>query len=139
MDIKTLSTIIGHVSSATTLNVYAHVTDDMRKSAAVKIDQGIAGAEPQAAPETMRRKPVRTSFHAKKGKYRKPGTGCISQINDHLWEGRYSPKVNGKRVTRNVYAHSEAECEKLLAKMIATMKAEITAEKERLQNETKES
>jgi len=47
MDIKTFSTIIGHVSSATTLNVYAHVTDDMRKSAAVKIDQGIAGVELQ--------------------------------------------------------------------------------------------
>ncbi len=38
MDVKTLSTIIGHVSSATTLNVYAHVTDDMKKEAAVKID-----------------------------------------------------------------------------------------------------
>ena len=34
MDIKTLSAIIGHVSSATTLNVYAHVTDEMRQKAA---------------------------------------------------------------------------------------------------------
>ena len=42
MDIKTLSTIIGHVSSSTTLNVYAHVTDEMRRTAAVKIDQGIS-------------------------------------------------------------------------------------------------
>lgn len=42
MDIKTLSTILGHVSSATTLNVYAHVTDEMRQTAAAKIDQGIA-------------------------------------------------------------------------------------------------
>ena len=41
MDVKTLSTIIGHVSSSTTLNVYAHVTDEMRRTAAVKIDQGI--------------------------------------------------------------------------------------------------
>ena len=31
MDIKTLSTILGHVSSATTLNTYSHVTDEMRK------------------------------------------------------------------------------------------------------------
>ncbi len=38
MDIKTLSAVIGHVSSATTLNVYAHVTDEMRQSAAAKID-----------------------------------------------------------------------------------------------------
>ena len=40
MDIKTLSTIIGHVSSTTTLNTYTHVTDAMRQSAADKIDQG---------------------------------------------------------------------------------------------------
>ena len=45
MDVKTLSAIIGHVSSTTTLNVYAHITDEMRQSAAAKIDHGIAGAE----------------------------------------------------------------------------------------------
>ena len=48
MDVKTLSTIIGHVSSSTTLNVYAHVTDEMRRTAAVKIDQGIGKADSQA-------------------------------------------------------------------------------------------
>ena len=37
MDIKTLSVIIGHVSSATTLNVYTHVTDEMRQKAADQI------------------------------------------------------------------------------------------------------
>ena len=40
MDVKTLSTIIGHVSSSTTLNVYAHVTDEMRRTAAAKIAAG---------------------------------------------------------------------------------------------------
>ena len=123
MDVKTLSAIIGHVSSATTLNVYAHVTDGMRQSAAAKIDFAIAKAEPR--PDTMvREKPVRTSFQAVKGKYRKPGTGCISRIRDQLWEGRYSPKVNGKRMTRNVYAHSEEECEEKLARLITEMKEE---------------
>ena len=124
MDIKTLSAVIGHVSSATTLNVYAHVTDEMRQSAAAKIDRAIAKAEPQ--PETAAlKKPTRTSFQAVKGKYRKPGTGCITQINDHLWEGRYSPKVNGKRIARNIYATTEAECEEKLAMLIAQMKEEI--------------
>ena len=126
MDIKTLSAIIGHVSSATTLNVYAHVTDEMRQSAAAKIDRAIAGAESQpknAAPK----KPARTTFQAVKGKYRKPGTGCVSQIGDQLWEGRYSPKVNGKRMARNVYAHSEEECEEKLAQLIAGMKEELAA------------
>lgn len=44
MDIKTLSTIIGHVFTATTLNVYAHVTDGMKEQVA-RIDQGIGEAE----------------------------------------------------------------------------------------------
>lgn len=82
-------------------------------------------------------KTIRTTFQARKGKYRKPGMGCISQINDHLWESGYSSRVNGKRVTRNVYAHSGAECEERLAKMTAEMKAEITAEQERLKDEAK--
>ena len=126
MDVKTLSAIIGHVSSATTLNVYAHVTNGMRQSAAAKIDRAIAKAEsePDAA---VKEKPARTTFQAVKGKYRKPGTGCVSQINDQLWEGRYSPKVNGKRMARDVYAHSEEECEEKLAKLIAEMKEEIAA------------
>ena len=51
MDVKTLSTIIGHVSSATTLNTYTHVTDEMRQKAAVNIDRGIAKAEVQPEPE----------------------------------------------------------------------------------------
>lgn len=129
MDIKTLSAIIGHVSSATTLNVYAHVTDEMRQSAAAKIDQAIAGAGSQpkkAAPK----KPARTTFQAVKGKYRKPGTGCVSQISDQLWEGRYSPKVNGKRMARNVYAHSEEKLARLIAEMkeeLATLRAQARA------------
>ena len=129
MDVKTLSTVIGHVSSATTLNVYAHVTDEMRQKAADKIDRAITGREP---PQGKAPKPPgRTAFQPVKGKYRKPGTGCISQINDHLWEGRYSPKVNGRRMARNVYAKTEAECEEKLAELIREMKAEIAAGKER--------
>lgn len=129
MDVKTLSTVIGHVSSATTLNVYAHVTDEMRQKAADNIDRAITGTEPPQEKEL--KPPGRTAFQPVKGKYRKPGTGCISQINDHLWEGRYSPKVNGRRMARNVYAKTEAECEEKLAELIREMKAEIAAGKER--------
>ena len=140
MDIKTLSTIIGHVSSSTTLNVYAHVTDEMRRTAAVKIDQGIGVAEPQAEAVTAPQKPAPSTFQAHKGQRRKPGTGCISQINDHLWEGRYSPIwPDGKKHARNVYAHSKEECEMLLAEMILEMKAEIAAEKERIKATPKAS
>lgn len=66
MDIKTLSTILGHVSSATTLNTYSHVTDEMRKTAAVKIDQGIARAEPKIQEETTPRERTMTTFQARK-------------------------------------------------------------------------
>ena len=73
-------------------------------------------------------------FEPYKGKIRKPGTGCVSQINENLWEGRYSPKVDGKRMTRNVYAHSCEECEELLAEMIYQMKVEIAELKAREQS-----
>ena len=52
-------------------------------------------------------------------------------INDHLYEGRFTPRVNGKRISKNVYAKTREECEEKLAKLIVEMKAEIKAEKER--------
>ena len=134
MDIKTLSTIIGHVSTATTLNVYAHVTDEMRKIAAAKIDRGIAKSESLQDIDTAPRKPAPSTFLPHKGQRRKPGTGCVSQINEKLWEGRYSPKLpNGAHLARNVYAHSEKECEQKLAELIVQMKAEIAAQRQQPQ------
>ena len=136
MDVKTLSTVIGHVSSSTTLNIYAHITDEMRQTAARKIDQGIGRVEPQMGKQSAPRKPAPSTFQPYKGKRRKPGTGCVTQINDHLWEGRYSPVwPDGKKHPRNVYAKTREECEQLLAEMILQMKAEIAAEKERLRLE----
>ena len=61
---------------------------------------------------------------------RKPGTGCISEINHHLFEGRYSPVwPDGKKHARNVYAHTREECEEKLVCLIAEMKAEIAERK----------
>ena len=129
MDVQTLSTVLGHVTSATTLNVYAPSTEEMRQKAADNTARATTGTEPPQEKEL--KPPSRTAFQPVKGKYRKPGTGCISQINDHLWEGRYSPKINGRRMSRNVYAKTEAECEAKLAELIREMKAEIAAGKER--------
>ena len=117
------------MSSTTTLNPYTHVTDAMRQSAADKIDRGIGKAKPKDHGQTSQ-KLAPSTFQAHKGQRRKPGTGCVSQINDHLWEGRYSPIFNGQRMARNVYAKTEAECEKKLAELIWEMKAEIAAGKE---------
>ena len=140
MDVKTLSAMLGHVSAATTLDIYTHITDDMRLTAAANIDRSIGKAAPQedasepgqeTAP-AQAEKPSMTDFEPYVGRKRRSGTGCVSEINDHLFEGRYSPKwPDGKKHARNVYAHPREECEEKLKALIVEMKAEI-AEAQRL-------
>lgn len=72
MDIKTLSAVIGHVSSATTMNIYAHVTDEMRQSGAAKIDQAIARVESQPEP-AVPKKPACTTVPGGKRKIPQAG------------------------------------------------------------------
>ena len=138
MDVKTLSAIIGHISSETTLNIYTHITDNMQRSAANKIEQGFGRnegslSEVEQTPDQTVKTPQTAKFEPKQPKIRRPGTGCITEINDHLFEGRYSPtNAYGKRTPRNVYAKTREECEEKLAELITQMNAEIAAEKERL-------
>ena len=138
MDVKTLSAIIGHVSSATTIDIYSHITDAMQLQAANRIEKQIGKGEAFAQTEARREReaaqkenrPVWTDFEAKKGKIRKSGTGGIYQINDHLFEGRYTPtNAQGKREVHTVYAKTREECEALLEKMITEVRAQINAEK----------
>ena len=132
MDVKTLSAMLGHVSAATTLDIYTHITDDMQRAAAANIDRSIGKAEPQEEAEPERKGIV--DFQPYVGKKRKSGTGCVSEINDHLFEGRYSPKwPDGKKHARNVYAHTREECEEKLKVLIVEMKDEI-AEAQRLKD-----
>lgn len=51
MDVKTLSATIGHVSSATTLDIYSHITDTMQRQAAVHIDRKIGGTDARMPTE----------------------------------------------------------------------------------------
>ena len=126
MDVKTLSAMLGHVSAATTLDIYTHSTSDMQHAAARKIDCGIGKAELPDEPAPQANAPAIVDFQPYMGKVRKPGTGCISQINDHLFEGRYSPTwIDGKKHARNVYAHTREECEEKLKVLIVEMKAEM--------------
>ena len=125
MDVKTLSAIVGHVSASITLDVYSHITATMQREAAANIDRGI-GKNDSARGTEKPQTPSAADFHAQKGKRRRPGTGCVTQIDEHLWEGRYTPTYpDGKRHPRNVYALSEAECEAKLERLIVEMKAEI--------------
>ena len=126
MDVKTLSAMLGHVSAATTLDIYTHSTSDMQHAAARKIDCGIGKAELPDEPAPQANAPAIVDFQPYMGKVRRPGTGCISQINNHLFEGRYSPTwIDGKKHARNVYAHTREECEKKLKVLIAETKAEL--------------
>ena len=145
MDIKTLSAMIGHISSETTLNIYSHITDTMQQQAAVRIDREIGGTNAQMpvveqTPEETAKPPVNapcapTEPHPEPvpRKIRKSGTGCLYQINDNLWEGSFFPRLpNGKRKKFNVYAETKEQCEIKLAEMIERVKAEIAEEKAKL-------
>lgn len=137
MDVKTLSAMIGHVSSATTLDVYSHITTEMQISAAQKIDKGIGKVDTaireDAVPTPKKRERTMTDFKPKQGKIRKSGTGGIYQISENLWEGRFTPtNAQGKREAHNVYAKTKEECERLLDEMIVEVRQQIQAEKEQM-------
>ena len=133
MDVRTLSTIIGHISSATTLDIYSHVTDTMQKQAAVRIDHQIGKTDAPMPPDEQKQHTDQSGFQLYKSKYRKAGTGGIYLLSDHLWEGKYSPRdAHGKRISRNVYTKTREECEEKLAAMIKEVKKGIAAEKEKL-------
>ena len=46
----------------------------------------------------------------------------LNFIDDHLYEGRFTPRVNDKRISKNVYAKTREECEEKLAELTKTMK-----------------
>lgn len=142
MDVKTLSATIGHVSAATTLDIYSHMTDTMQMQAAVSIDRKIGGTNAQMpaveqTPTEVSNTPVNAPCvpteplpEPEPRKIRKSGTGCLYQINDNLWEGSFYPRLpNVKRKKFNVYAETKERCEIKLAEMIAEKKAEIAVEK----------
>ena len=136
MDIKTLSATIGHVSAATTLDIYSHITDTMQWQAAVNIDRKIGKSDvvmPNRESTRLKaEKPLVSDFVPFVGKIRKPGTGCVTMINDRWFEGRFTPtNADGKRISKNIYAPTREECEEKLAELIVQMNAEIAEEKAR--------
>ena len=131
MDIKTLSAMLGHVSAATTLDIYTHITSDMLSEAAAKIDRGLGNEVAEDSSEAMQN-PL-TDFQPVMRRTRKPGTGCITQINDHLFEGRYSPTwPDGTKHSKCVYAHTREECEEKLKVLIQQLNGERKAILDRL-------
>ena len=111
----------------------------MQQQAAVKIDREIGCTYvqmPEPPPTKVNDAPTENAteavFEPYEPKIRKSGTGCVTMINDHLYEGRFTPNnAHGKRISRNIYAQTREKCEEKLAVLIVEMKAEIKAEKER--------
>ena len=107
----------------------------MEIKAAENIERGIGKSEPSTVPPPEKpaeepTKGLNEPFTPYKGKIRKSGSGCIYKINDHLYEGSFSPThANGKRVKHNVYAETRDQSETILAEMITEKKAEIAEEK----------
>ena len=105
------------------MNIYSHITDTMQQQAAVRIDCKIGGTNaempepppPKVSDEPSAESATETIFEPYKPKIRKIGTGCVTMINDHLYEGRFTPRTNGKRISKNVYAKTREECEEKLA------------------------
>ena len=61
MDVKTLSSMLGHVSAATTLDIYTHITGDMQRAAAPALTehrQGRAAGRSGAGAERHRGLPA---------------------------------------------------------------------------------
>ena len=111
----------------TTLNIYSHITDTMQQQAAVRIDREIGGTDaqmpepepPKASEPTPTKATPEKEFEPYKDKIRKSGTGCVTMINDHLYEGRFTPtNADGKRISRNIYAHSKREAKRTSARLL---------------------
>ena len=100
------------------------------------IGNGEAYEEREAKlPEPKKRERL-DPYEPYKGKFRRSGTGGIYELNDHLFEGRYTPtNAYGKREAHNVYAHTYEECEQKLNAMIEDVKARIKTDKERLKQQ----
>ena len=107
----------------------------MQRQSAVHIDRKIGGTDARMPTEKReeRKDTALAEFTPYKPKIRGPGTGCVTMINDHLYEGRYTPtNAYGKRESHNIYAKTREECEEKLAEMIAEVKAQIKAEKDKM-------
>ena len=132
LDIKTLSAVLGHSSAETTISVYSHVTGEMERNAAKKMDDAFGTPKPADSPvcddnhedgQTPEQETKHAEFTAKKSKKRKPGTGCISKVSKNTWQGKYTPRgKDGKREQHIVYAKSAEECERKQGEMIREFK-----------------
>ncbi len=122
MDVKTLSAMLGHVSAATTLDIYTHVTGDMQSEAAAKIDRGL-GNEVRENPLSRNRAQPKTSGRCRE-RPGSPAPGASLRSMTTCSKGA-TPHLAGRRkALKCVYAHTREECEAKLKVLIQQMNAE---------------
>ena len=118
-----------HISERT--HVHARVERQRRRADERKI--GGTDAQMPTVEPTTRKDTTQIEFKSYTPKIRKPGTGCVTMINDHLYEGRYTPtNAYGKRESHNIYAKTREEFEEKLAELVVKVKAQIKVEKEKM-------
>ena len=107
IDIKTLSTMIGHISAETTLNIYnSHITDTMQQQASVRIDREIGGTDAQM-PEpkpTKASEPAPTKATPEKEFIRQDTRGMrgkARRASENLKSGLCRRMKKNKRRTHN--------------------------------------
>ena len=105
----------------------------MQRQAAAKINQGIGKVEPPTENSQTTATHTMTDFKPQRGKNRYWDSGYLGQTKGGRWNGRYTVTwPDGTKRTRDIYAATKDECERMLAVMIMEMKREVAAEKERL-------
>ena len=120
-----------HASAATTLDIYTHIIGDMLSEAVAKIDRGLDNEVAEDSSEAAQN-PL-TNFRPVMRRTRKLGIGYITELNDHLFEGCYSPSwPDGTKHSKCVYAHIREECEEKLKVLIQQLSAERKAILDRL-------
>ena len=119
VDVKTLADILGHSTVETALDTYTHITNEMQNRSAVTIDRKIAGIRNEEENTDII---VDRSFVPNIAARRKSGKGYIKQLSKNCWQGRYSPMINGKRESYNIYAATEEECVRKLEQLIQETK-----------------
>ena len=89
--------MLGHVSAATTLDIYTHITNPMRSEAAAKIDQKIGKAAPQELPAEPQEKRTMTTFQPYAGKETEARHRLYHPDQRKLLGGTLLPNVAGRQ------------------------------------------
>ncbi len=131
MDVKPLSAMLGHVSAATTLNIYTHVTGDMQSETATKIGRGLGNEvrEESAQSEQSAAKDFQPVLSKTWTRHRAHHPDQRPPVRRPLLPPTWP---DGTKQSKCVYAHPREECEAKLKVLIQQMNAARQARRDRM-------